>query len=289
MMTVMNNTIILPPGCGAVPAHEIPWRIVEAIYPPAWKESDTLVTLSKKVNELGMCHEELFATAPNENLTDADREELNKVCLSSNLPTVQIGMRVSEYQQCERVFDALGKDWVLVPFTSNTQAYYTLKSAEEHHRTALLEAVSGGDIVLLDGFTRIPLSVPICTEKLRTEIMTVTEFSRYVARFSLMVTFSEAETKQTSKDVFANSVPPRQRRQDALAVELSEILLSSNSHAPTYIMMELKKRIGQKHSCIIGNVGDGIKWMNNAGKEKELNISALSDRIRGWKSKNSLF
>ena len=78
---------------------------------------------------------------------------------------------------------------------------------------------------------------------------------------------------------------PRQRRFDALAAEINEILLKEPDLTASQVMGKLRSQIGNNDSIVIGNVGNGVKWVDNKGKEKELTIGALTERIRGWRKR----
>jgi len=75
----------------------------------------------------------------------------------------------------------------------------------------------------------------------------------------------------------------KRQRQDALAVELDEILVSATSRTPAKVMARLRERIGKQNTCILRNVGDGIEWENDHGDVKSLTIKLLGERIREWK------
>jgi len=93
------------------------------------------------------------------------------------------------------------------------------------------------------------------------------------ANQSAPTTKGEAGTKQQ-----------RQRqRQDALAVELDEILSRIKTRTPAKVMAMLREKIGKPNTCVLRNVGDGIEWENDRGDVKTLTISNLGGRIREWK------
>lgn len=75
----------------------------------------------------------------------------------------------------------------------------------------------------------------------------------------------------------------KRQRQDALAVELDEILVAMKSQTPAKVMAELRKKIDKPYTCILRNVGDGIEWENDRGDVKTLTIIMLGERIREWK------
>ena len=79
----------------------------------------------------------------------------------------------------------------------------------------------------------------------------------------------------------------KQQRQDALAVELDEILNRTDKRTPAFIMAKLRERIGQPYTCITANVGDGLQWERNKGKVETLSIGALGERISNWKKKKN--
>jgi hypothetical protein len=80
-----------------------------------------------------------------------------------------------------------------------------------------------------------------------------------------------------------DATTPIRQRQDALAVELNEILVSMKTRTPAKVMVELLKQIGKPHTCILRIVGDGIEWENHNGDVKNLTIGKLGERIREWK------
>lgn len=73
------------------------------------------------------------------------------------------------------------------------------------------------------------------------------------------------------------------RRFDALAAELDEILSKAPNPSPSKIMAELRSRVGNENTCVTRNDGDGVQWDDNYGNVKTLRLSALTERIRGWK------
>ena len=82
----------------------------------------------------------------------------------------------------------------------------------------------------------------------------------------------------------AKDAPTQKRqRQDALAVELDEILVSMTSRTPAKVMAKLRMQISKPNTCILNNVGDGIEWENDHGDVKTLTIIKLGERIREWK------
>jgi hypothetical protein len=105
----------------------------------------------------------------------------------------------------------------------------------------------------------------------------------------------EARPYLSLSDIFAaveQSAPvakvatQRRQRQDALAVELDEILVSMKTRTPAKVMAELREQIGKPNTCITANVGDGIQWERDNGNVETLSINALGERIRNWKKKN---
>jgi len=281
----MKNTVMLPAGCEEVPVSDIPWRIAEAIINTEWIANDYIVEIRKKENSFDMSPEEHGQTVPEEKLTDDDWKELNEVCKTSGLPPVKVGMPVTKYRLCERAFEKCNADWVLIPYTKNTRDYHSLKSVEASHREALKEAAEKGEVVMLDKLTRLPLSQPISSEKIRFAIVTIEELTRYLVKSNLKVFVSNKDEGQLKEP--ANKSPAKKERQDALAVELYEILSTMTKHTSALVMAELKKRIGKEYSCICANVGDGIKWEDNKGNTHTLNISALTARISYWKKKKN--
>lgn len=90
-------------------------------------------------------------------------------------------------------------------------------------------------------------------------------------------------TSSIANDPPAKMPAPKRQRQDALAVELDEILVSMTIRKPAKVMAELRKQIGKPITCILRNVGDGIEWENNHGNVKALTIRMLGERIKEWK------
>ena len=96
-------------------------------------------------------------------------------------------------------------------------------------------------------------------------------------------TSQDAPPKNTKLDDIEKK--PRQRRFDALGVEINEILLREPKLTASQVMQKLRSQIGKPNTCVIGNVGNGIKWTNDEGTEKELTIGSLAERIRVWKNR----
>lgn len=100
----------------------------------------------------------------------------------------------------------------------------------------------------------------------------------------------EADAENTGLDV-AERKPrqeagkPKQRRFDALASELDAILREEPDLSPSQVMAMLRSRIGQPNTCVIENLGDGIKWENDIGAVKMLTRDSLGERIRVWKNR----
>ncbi len=80
---------------------------------------------------------------------------------------------------------------------------------------------------------------------------------------------------------------PRQRRFDALGVEINEILLREPNLTASQVMQKLRSKIGKPSTCVIDNVGNGVKWDDNEGEPKTLTIGLLNERIRGWRKRAS--
>lgn len=87
-------------------------------------------------------------------------------------------------------------------------------------------------------------------------------------------------------DAPANVTKIRQRRFDKLAAELDEILTATPSLTPTQVMSVLIGRAGNQHSCVLGNIGDGVTWENSSGDIVTLTQQILNDRLR--RRKNAL-
>ena len=81
-----------------------------------------------------------------------------------------------------------------------------------------------------------------------------------------------------------SETPNRRQRFDALRLELEEILNRMENPTAGKVMTELRKKIGTKDSCVVDNVGNGIKWDATGGIPKILTYKALAERIRTWKN-----
>lgn len=100
--------------------------------------------------------------------------------------------------------------------------------------------------------------------------------------FRLAVWELSKATGENTPKVKAVATQKRQRH-DALAAELDVVLSSSETRTPTAIMAKLREKVGNKNTCILDNVGDGITWENGQGEIKTLTIKNLGERIREWK------
>lgn len=73
------------------------------------------------------------------------------------------------------------------------------------------------------------------------------------------------------------------KRADPLREEIIEILSNMQNPRPAKVMAALKARIGKPGSCIVGDIGYGVKWTNNNFEEVELNIKLLTARLNTLK------
>ena len=76
------------------------------------------------------------------------------------------------------------------------------------------------------------------------------------------------------------------QRMNALRAEIIPILKNNIELTPGEVMSILRSRVGNLHSCIIGNIGDGsLKWESDTGKENIIDIKKLTERIRTEKNR----
>lgn len=105
------------------------------------------------------------------------------------------------------------------------------------------------------------------------------------------LTAAEHATPDAAKGtkINSNDVPQdkKQERQDALTVELYEILDGMTKFTPSHVMAKLRDKIGKPNTCILSNMGDAIQWERNNGNVETLNIAALGERISNWKDKKN--
>lgn len=81
----------------------------------------------------------------------------------------------------------------------------------------------------------------------------------------------------------ANPALKLPKRADPLREEIIEILSNMQNPRPGKVMAALKARIGKPGSCIVGDIGYGVKWTNNNFEEVELNIKLLTARLNTLK------
>lgn len=72
------------------------------------------------------------------------------------------------------------------------------------------------------------------------------------------------------------------QRTDYLREEIIEILNTMQNPRPAKVMAALKARIGAPGTCIVGDIGYGIKWSDDRG-EHEFDMKALRQRLRTLK------
>lgn len=74
------------------------------------------------------------------------------------------------------------------------------------------------------------------------------------------------------------------QRTDDLREEIIEILSTMQNPRPAKVMAALKARIGVvRGTCVVGDIGYGIKWRNGNFQLVELNMKALRERLRNLK------
>lgn len=290
----MVKTITLPAGYDEVPIHEIPWRIAEAIHNADLFSNDNLLIIKKRCIPYDMTPEEVGETVPIENLNDYDWEELNKACKKSNLPLVKVGMPLSEYRLCEKAFEKSNADWMLVPYAHNTSAYYELKNVEESHREELKNAVSKGDIVVYDQLTHIPLPPPVCSEKLNSACMTISDFIQYAAKLNLQVIVGETGAEQVTipqTNIEDNDSPPgKMPRTETgkLAVEAAwEIECETGGKTSAdIVMVTLQAWANAKpnnHPALVKSIPHGVVWATKKErKEKNYMIEDCGRHLADW-------
>ncbi len=77
-----------------------------------------------------------------------------------------------------------------------------------------------------------------------------------------------------------NSVFKEPQRADPLREEIIEILSNMPNPRPAKVMAALKARIGTPGTCIVGDIGYGVKWTNNKNEEIEFNMKLLTARLK---------
>ena len=80
-----------------------------------------------------------------------------------------------------------------------------------------------------------------------------------------------------------NSALKEPQRADPLREEIIEILSTMQNPRPAKVMAALKARIGLPGTCVVGDIGYGIKWTNNKNDDVELNMKALTSRLNSLK------
>lgn len=285
----MVKTITLPAGYDEVPIHEIPWRIAEAIHNADLFFYDNLLIIKKRCIPYDMTPEEVGETVLIENLNDYDWEELNKVCKKSNLPLVKVGMPISEYRLCERAFEKSNADWMLVPYTQNTLAYWELKSVEEIHREELKNAVSKGDIVVYDQLTHIPLPPPVYSEKLNSACMTISDFIQYAAKLNLQVIVGETGAEQVTipqANITDNDSPPGKMPNTnigKLAVKAAwQIECSTGQQATANKVIKMLQSWVENEPVLLETLPHGVTWTTTKGKVKPFDVEACAKALDTW-------
>jgi hypothetical protein len=214
-------------------------------------------------------------------LTDEDWNILNQIWADSGLPPYTIMMCESEWLPYSNAIEAKNLDWSVVPWFATFEIL--LYNLEVNHKKQLVDAIAKGKVVAVNQATRLPLTPSMNSRAFNEAVMRIDEFISYANKFDICVQVGGAKVRQ--EEMADENTKKKQQRQDALAVELDEILSGIEKHNPAFVMAELKKRIGQPDSCVIANTGDGIKWERNGGQTEMLNIQALAERIRYLKMK----
>lgn len=94
------------------------------------------------------------------------------------------------------------------------------------------------------------------------------------------VTEQAQNSGKKSNTAPSNRVFGKPQRYDPLRVEIIEILKIIDKPSPTKVMAALRAKIGRGDTCILGNVGDGLKWENGKGDIKIITSKALSERLK---------
>lgn len=139
-------------------------------------------------------------------------------------------------------------------------------------------------------FVRYP-SVPESPDEPRYTIKSIERWSLNKYGISV-IDFANsevlAENFNAQLKLLENTAPEagikvKNRRHDALSAELESILDFMHKPTASTVMAELRKLIGSERTCILTNVGDGIKWDDGNGKSSILTTKALCERIRTWR------
>ncbi len=99
------------------------------------------------------------------------------------------------------------------------------------------------------------------------------------ANFGISIREEAAITKPLASPAFKTP-----QRTDDLREEIIEILSTMQNPRPAKVMAALKSRIGVvQGTCVVGDIGYGIKWRNGNFQLVELNMKALRERLRNLK------
>ena len=77
--------------------------------------------------------------------------------------------------------------------------------------------------------------------------------------------------------------PKKTQRNNALSLELNEILRKNPRAKPAEVMMVLRRLVGEKNSIIIDVLDEGVKWTKDDGNVEITSREALGERIRYWR------
>lgn len=81
----------------------------------------------------------------------------------------------------------------------------------------------------------------------------------------------------------APTQPKKSQRDNALSLELNEILRKNPRAKPAEVMMVLRRLVGAKNSIIIDVSDEGVKWTKDDGNVAITSREALGERIQYWR------
>ena len=96
-------------------------------------------------------------------------------------------------------------------------------------------------------------------------------------RFSISILNYASAAKDKSRVTIR-----RPKKIDLLCEEIIEILETIENPSPAKVMIELKQRVGTRGTCIIGDIGYGIKWGDGIKDTYELDMFALKSRLANY-------
>lgn len=162
----------------------------------------------------------------------------------------------------------------------NVQRYHVGKEIELEWEANALAQASSVVALKLEGGSRVNPKPKQVRENDRQGVVNIESERKTKALERLAPVGVKLDTVATEMRV------PR-RNFDALAAEYDSMLCENPSLTATQLMMRLLARIGEPDTCILVNIGDGLKWEAFNGKPpKILTIKKLDDRISRWKKKN---